>query len=136
MKPGQKHYSLRAHSLRKFYKTQLVAKDVPESHVDYMMGHVTDTYNQVQALGVDKLRETYARAQLTIRPQPQQSLTRTLIQLIQAAGKDPQQYLTREAFTDPHKTRATPETLDQREARILLSALTEHLREQLLSQRS
>ncbi len=62
------HFELRVHSIRKFFKTQLVAAGVPESHADYMMGHVGDTYNQVQSLGVEKLREVYSKAGLTIRP--------------------------------------------------------------------
>ncbi len=34
----------------------LRAARVPESHEDYMMDHLADTYNQVQSLGVEKLR--------------------------------------------------------------------------------
>src|SRR5207247_10192408 len=59
MKNKNGGYELRVHSLRKYFKTRLVASGVPESHVDYMMGHVTDTYNQVQSLGIEKLRAAY-----------------------------------------------------------------------------
>src|SRR5438552_6435483 len=41
---GQRQYSLRVHSLRKFFKTQLVTRGVPEPVADYFMGHVNDTY--------------------------------------------------------------------------------------------
>lgn len=127
------HYALRVHTFRKFFKTHLVAAGVPESHADYFMGHVTDTYNQVQSLGVDKLRDSYAKGQLCIRPQSQQSLTKTLIDLIHAAGKDPSKYLSGEALREPHRLSPTPETVDQRNARILLSELVDYVRQQVQS---
>jgi hypothetical protein len=132
VKPGDKHHALRVHTFRKFFKTNLVAAGVPESHADYFLGHVSDTYNQVRDLGVEKLRESYSKGQLSIRPQAQ-NLTRTLIGLIQQAGKDPSKYLTGEALTEPHRITAMPETLDQREARILLSELTSYLKQRLQS---
>jgi hypothetical protein len=136
VRPEDKHHTMRPHTLRKFCKTNLVAAGVPESHADYFLGHVTDTYNQVQSLGVDKLRESYARGQLCIRPQSQQNLTKTLISLIQAAREDPSKYLTGAALSEPHRVNATPETPDQREARMLLSELVEYVREQVQSGRS
>ena len=60
-------YQLRAHSLRKFFKTQLIARGVPSDYVDYMMGHTVDTYHDIQSLGIDRLRQTYASADLKIR---------------------------------------------------------------------
>ena len=106
---------------------------VPESHADYFLGHVSDVYNQVRDLGIESLRESYAKGQLCIRPQSQQNLTKTLINLIQAAGKDPSKYLTPTAFTEPHRVIATSETLDQREARIALTELVNYIRQQVRS---
>ena len=91
VKPGDKHHAVKVHSFRRFFKTNLVAAGVAESRADYFLGHVSDTYNQVRDLGVEKLRESYARGQLSIRPQARQNLTKTPISLIQAAGKDPEQ---------------------------------------------
>lgn len=101
LKPGENRYDLRPHSLRKFFKTQLVAKSVPEPIVDFMMSHVTDTYNDVQALGVEHLRQLYAAARLSIRPSQEDSLTKTLVNLLRAAGKDPEKYLRKEAQQNP-----------------------------------
>ena len=42
---GDRHYTLRVHTFRKFFKTNLVAAGVPESHADSFIGHVTDLYN-------------------------------------------------------------------------------------------
>ncbi len=133
VKPGDTHHAMRVHTFRKFFKTNLVAAGVPESHADYFLGHVSDTYNQCHDLGVEKLRESYSKGQLSIRPQSQQNLTKTLISLIQAAGKDPTRYLTGAALSEPHRVAVTPETVDQTDARILLSELVEYVREQVQS---
>ena len=46
-------------------KTNLVTTGIPEGHFDYMMGRVTDTYDDVQHQSVEKLREwLYARDSL------------------------------------------------------------------------
>ena len=133
VRDGDDHHALRVHTFRKYFKTSLVAAGVPESHVDYMMGHVTDTYNQIQSLGIERLRESYAKGRLSIRPQSQESLIARLLKAIHDEGKDPLEYLTRTAFSEPHRVTAAQETLDQRDARILLSELTAHIRQSLQS---
>ena len=65
-KVGGRMYNFRVHSLRKFFKTQFIVAGAPESHVEYWMGHVTDTYNQVQSLGIEKQRQEYASANVII----------------------------------------------------------------------
>jgi intergrase/recombinase len=42
-------YDLRVHSLRKYFKTQMLALGVQADYVDYMMGHTIDTYHDIQA---------------------------------------------------------------------------------------
>ena len=61
---------LRAHSLRKFFRTQLTARGVPVEYVEYMMGHKTSSYNDIKSLGVEFLRNLYRLADLSIRPKP------------------------------------------------------------------
>ena len=61
-------YDFRVNSLRKFFKTQFITAGAPESHVEYWMGHVTDTYNQVQTLGIEKQRKEYASAKVPVKP--------------------------------------------------------------------
>jgi len=51
---------LRAHTLRKFFKTQLLASGVQNDYVDYIMGHKVDTYHDIQSLGIERLRSVYA----------------------------------------------------------------------------
>ncbi len=98
-KIGGRMYNYREHSLRKYFKTQLVSKGVPESHVDYWMAHVTDTYNQVASLGVEKQRQEYAAAGLSIRPRTQISKLDTIKEIIRAMGEDPERILTKETLT-------------------------------------
>src|SRR2546427_10163065 len=49
-KPKGRMYELRIHTLRKYFKTQLIAHGVPSDYADYMMGHKSDTYHDIQSL--------------------------------------------------------------------------------------
>ena len=57
-------YSVRTHSLRKFFRTQLSAAKIDTEIIEYMMGHTIDTYEDVQSLGIETLRNLYASAGL------------------------------------------------------------------------
>lgn len=88
-----------------------------------MMGHVTDTYNQVQSLGVEKLRQVYANAGLSIRPRTRISKIETLKEIIRAMGLNPEQTLTREALTNPAATFLGQESLLDHQAQVLTQTL-------------
>ena len=77
-------YELRVHSLRKFFKTQLLALGVQPDYVDYMMGHTINTYHDIQSLGIDKLRTVYAASGLAIRQKTQISKVDALKEIIRA----------------------------------------------------
>ena len=51
--PNSKRYDLKVHSFRKFFKTQLISRGVPESYAEYFMGHQPDKYgyNDVESRG-------------------------------------------------------------------------------------
>jgi site-specific recombinase XerD len=91
-------YELRTHSIRKYFKTQMIALGVQEAYVDYMMGHIPDTYDDIQSLGIDKLRNIYSAAGLAIRPKTQHSKLETIKEMIRALGENPEQILTRDAL--------------------------------------
>jgi len=118
-------YELRTHSLRKFFKTQLIGAGVPESHVNYMMGHVTDTYNDVQRLGVEKLRQVYSNAALTISPMTRVSKVEALKEMVRAMGMNPEQVLNREALTEPAATFIDSEPLLDHQYQVLSRTLRE-----------
>ena len=67
-------YKVKVHSLRKFFKTQLLALGVQPDYVDCMMGHTIDTYHDVQSKGIEFLRGIYTAANLTL--EPRQKLTK------------------------------------------------------------
>lgn len=94
-----RYYELRTHSIRKYFKTQMIALGVQESYVDYMMGHIPDTYHDIQSLGIEKLRSIYAAAGLAIRPKAQHSKLETIKEMIRALGENPEQILNRDALT-------------------------------------
>jgi hypothetical protein len=103
-------YHLRVRCLRKFFKTQFITAGLPESHADYMMGHVEDTYNQVHSLGVEKLRKEYDDAKVFLRPStgnPDEALE----QLVKRVTSDPvllREFLTRlTAVATQNKTSPT-----------------------------
>jgi site-specific recombinase XerD len=61
-------YDLRVHSLRKYFKTQLMALGANSDYIDYMMGHTIDTYHDIHSKGVEFIRNIYATSGLSIAP--------------------------------------------------------------------
>lgn len=94
------HYDLRVHSLRKYFKTQLLALGVQPDYVDYMMGHTVDTYHDIQSVGVDKLRSVYAASGLSIRPKTHVSKLESLKEMVRALGMNPEQVLSKDAMVE------------------------------------
>jgi hypothetical protein len=92
-------YNLRVHSIRKFFKTQMLALGVQPDYVDYFMGHTVDTYHDIQSLGIDRMRSIYAAAGLAIRKKTQISKLDTIKEMIRALGENPEQLLSREALS-------------------------------------
>ena len=139
-----KRYDLKVHSLRKFFKTQLVSKGVPESYAEYMMGHVPDKYgyNDVESLGVDKLRDIYAVANLRIQEEPKASdrgaLIKILRSLVKESGLDPDKVITWDAINqpgplaEPHHSIVEPDDLEERQIRALSVALRESLKKEII----
>lgn len=130
---GSVRYELRVHTLRKFFKTQLIASGVPESHVKFMMGHVTDTYNDVASKGVEFLRASYAASGLSIRPRTQVSKIDMLKQVARAWGLDPDKILTTDTIAHPHRTFASALERDQSHNDTLARALKEAVKKDLLT---
>jgi hypothetical protein len=107
-------YDLRTHSLRKYFKTQLLTLGIQPDYVDYMMGHTVDTYHDIQSLGIDALRNIYASSGLAIKRKIQVSKIDTLKEIIRAWDMNPEQYLTRDALAEgaiTHKHQEDTETI-------------------------
>ena len=130
-----RRYNLCAHSIRKFFRTQMAALGVPTEYLEYMMGHTMSTYHDLQMKGIDFLRNIYAASGLSIRPKTQLSKIDTLKEIIRAWGMNPEQILTREALTQPNRTvilGASAES-ENHEVQALSAALKDMMRKELLT---
>jgi site-specific recombinase XerD len=45
--PRGRRYDLRAHSIRKFFRTQMASLGVQTDYIEYMMGHTISTYHDI-----------------------------------------------------------------------------------------
>lgn len=103
-KDGRRRYELNIHSFRKYFKTQLTAKGVPADYIEFMMGHKISTYNDVKSLGIEKLREIYARSGISIKPQTRPSKLEMLKEIVRSLGLDPEKVLVKDAILEPKRT--------------------------------
>jgi len=104
-----KRYPIRAHSLRKYFRTQLGASStIPTDYIDYMMGHTVSTYNDIKN-NISKLRELYASSGLSIRPKTKLSKLDYLKMVVESMGLNPDEVLSKDALAKPHRTVVDPE---------------------------
>ena len=129
----RKRYDIRAHSLRKYFKTQLTALGVPREYIEYMMGHKISTYQDVKMKGIEFLRNIYTAAHLSIQPRTKMTRASMLKEIIRAWGYDPEKILITEALAEPHRTICKkPITNEENEVKLLGNALKEMLKKELL----
>jgi len=122
--PNSWMYSVRTHSLRKFFRSQLSTAKIDTEIVEYMMGHTINTYEDVQSLGIETLRNLYSTAGLAIRPKTQVNRIEQLKEIIRAWGGNPEEILSKDALIRGNIT----ETHDQTQNR-QLSILAENLKQ-------
>ncbi|NIO76959.1 MAG: tyrosine-type recombinase/integrase, partial [Armatimonadetes bacterium] len=103
-KPLGRRYDLRAHSLRKFFRTQMAALGVDRDYIEYMMGHTISTYHDIKMKGIEFLRGIYIASGLSIKPKTRISKIDALKEIIRAWGLNPDEILTKKALTEPHRT--------------------------------
>jgi len=124
-------YDLRVHSIRKFFKTQMMALGVQSDYIDYMMGHTVDTYHDIQSKGVEFLRNIYANASLFIKPRAQVSKIEMVKEFVRGLGLNPEDILSKKAFSEPHRIYATPQEREEDQIRALCLAFKETLKREL-----
>jgi len=123
-------YDLRVHSLRKYFKTQLLALGVQPDYVDYMMGHTVDTYHDIQSLGIDKIRNVYAASGLAIKQKTQINQIDALKEIIRAMGMNPEQTLARDALSDGAITHKSSTDFENHQLQILSNQLKQIIRQE------
>ena len=105
IKSKKRRYKLRPHSLRKYFRTRLgLLNIIPTDYIEYMIGHVMNTYNDVQMKGIEFLRNLYAQTGFSIRPKSKISKIDQLKVIMEAWGLDPNKTLSKEALSRPHRT--------------------------------
>jgi integrase len=128
-KSGKVRYDLRAHSIRKYFRTQLGAiSTIPTDYIDYMMGHTISTYNDIKMKGVEFLRNLYASSGLSIKPKTRLSKLEQLKIFVESLGFNPNEVLSRDALAMPRHTVIDPE---QRKIDVLNQALKEAIIKEL-----
>ncbi len=125
--PGPK-YTLRPHSLRYYFRTQLTALGVSPEYAEFMLGHKTAQYNDIRMKGPEFLRAIYATANPSIRQRTRTSKLDLAKAALRALDIDPDKVLVREAFAaDPHRLQASPLEREEWEDRVVNSALKQAL---------
>jgi site-specific recombinase XerD len=128
-------YDLRVHSIRKFFKTQLMALGIQGDYVDYMMGHTVDVYNDIQSKGVEFLRGLYANSGLTIRPKASLTPKEQLRMMARGFGLSPEEAARLLTSSEPHRIYLSQEEREEHEIRVLCDAITERIRQRILPNR-
>jgi site-specific recombinase XerD len=124
LKAGQNGgYDLRVHSIRKFFKTQLMALGVQSDYVDYMMGHTVDTYHDIQSKGVEFLRNIYAGAALSIKPRTGISKIDMVKEFVRGLGLNPEELLVQKAFSEAETKYLDPQEKERADIRTLMQAI-------------
>jgi len=124
-------YDLRPHSLRKYFKSQLASLGVNNDYIDYMMGHVVDTYHDIQSKGIEFLRNIYAKAGLAIRSQSKLSKLDIMKEFARAQGLDPEKILVEKAFAEPMMAYVEPRQQELADVEHLSRAVMQRFRQEL-----
>jgi hypothetical protein len=129
-KPRGRRYDLRAHSIRKFVRTQMASLGVDRDYIEYMMGHTISTYHDIKMKGIEYLRGIYIASGLSIKPKTRVSKIDALKEIIRAWGLNPEEILTRDALARPNYTVIDNSQLENQQ----LTQLTIALRQQMLKE--
>ena len=125
--PRGRRYDLRAHSIRKFFRTQMASLGVDRDYIEYMMGHTISTYHDIKMKGTEYLRGIYLASGLSIKPKTRVSKLDALKEIIRAWGLNPEEILTRDALREPHRTVIDRSTLENHQLNQLTSALKQQI---------
>jgi len=92
-----------------------------------MMGHTISTYHDIQMKGVEFLRGIYVASGFSIRPKTRTSKIDALKEIIRAWGLNPEEILTRQALSEPHRTVIDRRQLEEDQIHQLSIALKQQL---------
>jgi alcohol dehydrogenase YqhD (iron-dependent ADH family) len=125
--PLGRRYDLRAHSIRKFFRTQMASLGVDRDYIEYMMGHTISTHHDIKMKGTEFLRGIYMPSGLSIRPKTRVNKLDALKEIIRAWGLNPEEILTRDAMRKPHRTVIDHSEMENHQLNQLTSALKQQM---------
>ena len=92
-----------------------------------MFGHTLSTRHDIKMKGIEFLRGIYIASGLSIKPKTRISKIDALKEIIRAWGLNPEEILTREALTQPHRTVIGQSQLEQSQLHQLTTALKQQM---------
>ncbi len=116
-------YDVRTHSFRKYFKTQLSICKINDDIIEYMMGHSPDTYEDVQSLGIEKLRKLYVAADLSIRAKTVPNRIEQLKEIIRGWGENPEEILCKDVLLRGNSTDESPSQIETHQMSLLAESL-------------
>ncbi len=110
----------------------MIARNAQESYVQYMMGHVVDSYNDVDKLSTEFLREVYAKADLRIRSRAQYNkleMAKEVVgEILRGMGLNLDDLVKSYPSAEPHRTPANQEARDEQQLQLYLATLVDTIR--------
>jgi len=97
------------------------------------MGHKVSTYHDVKMLGVEKLRQVYARSGLSIKPKTEISKVEILKEFTRSLGLDPEKILIKDAFAESHLVIVDGKGEEEAQIHALSEAVKDWLRHEVLN---
>jgi site-specific recombinase XerD len=125
--PRGRRYDLRAHSIRKYFRTQLASLGIQTDYIEYMMGHTISTYHDIRMKGIEFLRGVYISSGLSIRPKTRLNKLEALKEMIRAWGLNPDQVMSKEALAQANVTVIDRAQLEQTQITQLTAALKQQM---------
>ncbi|NLF88853.1 site-specific integrase [Candidatus Bathyarchaeota archaeon] len=129
--PDSWMYSVRTHSIRKFFKKLMQLAKVEPDIIEYMMGHTIDTYSDIQNFGTETLRQIYIAAAIMIRVNVKTNKIDQLKLILKSWGLNPEEILTKDALMRGNQTE-TSEQVETRQMSVLSLELKEAIKKEVL----
>ena len=126
-------YDLRVHTIREYFKTQMLALGVQADYVDYMMGHTIDTYHDIQSIGIDKLRNVYAAQDFRLDQKHRSAKLKPSKKSYAHGGMNSEQLLTRNALVEIAITCTNQTDIENHQLALLSNQLKEFIRNEKTS---
>jgi hypothetical protein len=109
----------------------MAALGVDRDYIEYMMGHTINTYHDIKMKGIEFLRGIYMASGLSIKPKTKMSKIDALKEIIRAWGLDPEEILTKQALTQPHRTVIDRNQIEENQIHQLTIALKQQMLREL-----